>query len=82
MNSKKLTAVLGAAVLASISPSIASAQTVDNTSTAYTTTEREDDDRFPWGLLGLLGLAGLIPRKRNVHVDVDRTTHTTPTDRR
>jgi hypothetical protein len=22
-----------------------------------------DDDRFPWGLLGLLGLAGLIPRK-------------------
>ena len=25
--------------------------------------EQEDDDRFPWGLLGLLGLAGLIPRK-------------------
>lgn len=23
----------------------------------------EDDGRFPWGLLGLLGLAGLIPRK-------------------
>ena len=23
----------------------------------------DDDDRFPWGLLGLLGLAGLIPRK-------------------
>lgn len=22
-----------------------------------------DDDGFPWGLLGLLGLAGLIPRK-------------------
>lgn len=22
-----------------------------------------DDGRFPWGLLGLLGLAGLIPRK-------------------
>ena len=25
--------------------------------------EEEDDDRFPWGLLGLLGLTGLIPRK-------------------
>ena len=25
--------------------------------------EDRDDDRFPWGLLGLLGLAGLIPRK-------------------
>ena len=23
----------------------------------------DDDGRFPWGLLGLLGLAGLIPRK-------------------
>jgi hypothetical protein len=25
--------------------------------------EERDDGRFPWGLLGLLGLAGLIPRK-------------------
>jgi hypothetical protein len=25
--------------------------------------EEEEDGRFPWGLLGLLGLAGLIPRK-------------------
>ena len=25
--------------------------------------DRDDDGRFPWGLLGLLGLAGLIPRK-------------------
>jgi len=37
------------------------------TDTAYaepaTTDDDGDDDRFPWGLLGLLGLAGLIPRK-------------------
>lgn len=30
----------------------------------------EDDNEFPWGLLGLLGLAGLLGRnKRDVHVD-------------
>jgi MYXO-CTERM domain-containing protein len=31
--------------------------------------EREDDNDFPWGLLGLLGLAGLIPRKRTTDND-------------
>ena len=25
----------------------------------------EDEDDFPWGLLGLLGLAGLLGRKRD-----------------
>ena len=35
----------------------------------------DDDDDFPWGLLGLLGLAGLLGRKRNDH-DVNRTTNT------
>jgi len=33
---------------------------------------REDDDNdFPWGLLGLLGLAGLLGRKKkdDIHVD-------------
>ncbi len=28
-----------------------------------------DDDGFPWGLLGLLGLAGLAKRKENHGVD-------------
>ena len=31
--------------------------------------QRNDDDRFPWGLLGLLGLAGLIPRKPRERAD-------------
>jgi hypothetical protein len=31
----------------------------------------EDDNDFPWGLLGLLGLAGLLGRKKkdDIHVD-------------
>jgi hypothetical protein len=37
--------------------------------------QEEDDNDFPWGLLGLLGLAGLIPRKRkeaDINVDARR----------
>lgn len=38
-------------------------------------TQQEDDDAFPWGLLGLLGLAGLFGLKRRDRDDVyaDRT---------
>lgn len=36
--------------------------------------QRQDDDGFPWGLLGLLGLAGLLPRKKHHRVDVDNRT--------
>ncbi len=43
-----------------------------------TTEPQEDDDDFPWGLLGLLGLAGLLGLKRrddrDVHVDARRDT--------
>jgi MYXO-CTERM domain-containing protein len=37
--------------------------------------QQENDDEFPWGLLGLLGLAGLAGLKRRddrVHVDTRR----------
>ena len=37
--------------------------------------QEEEDNDFPWGLLGLLGLAGLIPRKRkegDINVDARR----------
>ena len=30
---------------------------------------QDDDDGFPWGVLGLLGLAGLIPRNRRTEND-------------
>ena len=33
-------------------------------------TAQDDNDYFPWGLLGLIGLAGLLGRKR------DNRTHT------
>ena len=37
----------------------------------------DDDDDFPWGLLGLLGLAGLLGLRRHdrdIHVDARRDT--------
>ena len=40
--------------------------------------QQEDDDDFPWGLLGLLGLAGLLglkKRERDIHVDARRTVN-------
>ena len=50
------------------------AQTADP---AATTTDTavvvEDDNDFPWGLIGLLGLAGLLGRKRDVVVRDDRS---------
>jgi MYXO-CTERM domain-containing protein len=42
--------------------------------TSYGNPQPEDEGGFPWGLLGLIGLAGLLPRKRH-RADVgDRTT--------
>ena len=43
----------------------------------FNETERDDDDGFPWGLLGLLGLAGLLGmRRRDDDVRVDTTRNT------
>ena len=42
--------------------------------TSYGNPQPEDEGGFPWGLLGLLGLAGLLPRKRHDRVDVDNRT--------
>lgn len=48
-----------------------------------TTAPAEEDDEFPWGLLGLLGLAGLLGLKRRDRDDYPRsTTGTGTTDRR
>ncbi|HEX9964777.1 MAG TPA: WGxxGxxG family protein [Allosphingosinicella sp.] len=67
-----------AAVL-TLSPAAAVAQndtTVGTTDTTYAQpVQQEDDDDFPWGLLGLLGLAGLLglkKRERDIHVDARR----------
>lgn len=42
-----------------------------------TTETEDDDDGFPWGVLGLIGLAGLIPRNK----DKDDHRRTTTTNR-
>ena len=42
--------------------------------TSYGNPQGDEDDGFPWGLLGLLGLAGLLPRKRH-SINVDNRTH-------
>jgi MYXO-CTERM domain-containing protein len=70
------TAILAAAALATVSPSIAFAQdnAREDADVGYTT-RAEDDNDFPWGLLGLLGLAGLLGLKRrdkDIHVDARR----------
>ena len=78
MNTLKKVAFVATLGLATLAPP-AFAQNesdgvVSDTTQTTTTVEREDKD-FPWGLLGLLGLAGLIPRKRkeaDIHVDARR----------
>lgn len=57
--------------------SLANDVTEDAGNQQYAAREENDDD-FPWGLLGLLGLAGLLGlnRKddRDIHVDARRDT--------
>lgn len=71
---KYLVSIATAAVLA-LTPFATTAQQSERT--VETTTVPVEHHDFPWGLLGLIGLAGLIPRKQNV-VHVDRTTTTRP----
>lgn len=65
---------LTAAALALLAPGAASAQATGGAvDTSYGNPQPQEERGFPWGLLGLLGLAGLIPRKRNDRADGDRT---------
>jgi MYXO-CTERM domain-containing protein len=76
-NSVMKHAALAAAL--ALSPAAALAQndtTAGTTDTAYAQpVQQEEDDDFPWGLLGLLGLAGLLGLKKrepDIHVDARR----------
>jgi hypothetical protein len=76
-NSVLKNAALAAAL--ALSPAAALAQNDATAGTADTTTYaapvQDDDDDFPWGLLGLLGLAGLLglkKKERDIHVDARR----------
>ena len=73
------TIVTAVAALA-LTAGTASAQTgnaSDNgVDTSYGDPQPREDNDFPWGLLGLLGLAGLIPRKKAPDVHIDNRTNT------
>jgi LPXTG-motif cell wall-anchored protein len=82
--------ILAAAAFATLTPGVAIAQNADGNGTTVsnsydpatdtrqtTTVTREEDNDFPWGLLGLLGLAGLLGRKKkesDIHVDARHNT--------
>ena len=73
-----LIASAGALLLAA-TPALAQNTTTDSTMAdpvaASAVPAEEDDEDFPWGLLGLLGLAGLLGRRRvEHHVDTTRRT--------
>ena len=79
INAKPGHVLAAAAVL--LLPTSALAQTTTDNVTVDTgieePVERDDDDDFPWGLLGLLGLAGLLGRKKrddDIRVDARRDT--------
>lgn len=68
--------LIAATVLAIATPAtsaLAQATTTDPMATTAVPVE-EDDNEFPWGLLGLIGLAGLLGRKR----DNDHNRRTNP----
>jgi MYXO-CTERM domain-containing protein len=67
--------IFAAAAFAVLAPAASATTGTGPADTNYgtTSTAREDDDDFPWGLLGLLGLAGLVGRnRRDVRVDTRR----------
>jgi MYXO-CTERM domain-containing protein len=69
--------IVFAATLALATPFAVAAQDAAMSDTTTTAVPVEDDDNdFPWGLLGLLGLAGLLPRKRHDHVVHTNTANT------
>ncbi len=68
----RTTGIIAAAAALALTPAAALAQDANNSiDTSYGNPQPQEDDDFPWGLLGLLGLAGLIPRKKapDVHID-------------
>jgi len=70
------TALAAASVALLATPAMAQ-NSVDPAVTDAAVYPVEDDDEFPWGLLGLLGLAGLAGRmRREERVDVNNDTTT------
>jgi len=72
MRKYSLTLAVAATLLLPVAASATAGTTVDGNMAATTYETEDDDNDFPWGLLGLIGLAGLLGRKRDDHVHVDR----------
>jgi hypothetical protein len=72
------TALIAITAALALAASPASAQSTDTTNntidTSYGNPQPREDNDFPWGLLGLLGLAGLIPRKKAPDIHIDNRT--------
>ena len=68
-----------AALAVTAAPAVAQ-NTSDPAATTTYPVQQEEDDDFPWGLLGLLGLAGLMGLKRRD--DDHRRTSGTGTNNR
>ena len=73
MKSTRLKAIAAIVLAGTAVPALAQ-NAASSTADPYGTSTpvQDDDDDFPWGLLGLLGLAGLLGRKRD-RDDVRRT---------
>ena len=70
---RKLPVLFAASLALAVPATLAAQATTDDATVTTTTPVQDDDNDFPWGLLGLLGLAGLLGRKRNDnHVHTDR----------
>lgn len=63
----------GAAAVALVgAPALAQTTTTADDAAMMNAAPVEDDNDFPWGLLGLLGLAGLLGRRKTEHHEVRR----------
>lgn len=71
--SAKTVAIAVAFIALSPIPAYAAETTTTNRTT--TTTRADNEGGFPWGILGLFGLAGLLglrKKERDIHVDARR----------
>lgn len=76
MMRKTLIAATAALALTAVGANAQTGDTNNTVDTSYGEPQEREDNDFPWGLLGLLGLAGLIPRKKAPDVHIDNRTNT------
>jgi MYXO-CTERM domain-containing protein len=78
LNSKRVAAATALVLLSTATP-VLGQNTAAGTTTDPYATQTQEDDEFPWGLLGLLGLGGLLGLKRRDRDDDVRRTSSSGT---